>query len=53
MNGVAVDGVRRESVGTKWQFYRLRGTQIDYVDANGKYTLLANTQLERRFQQTA
>ncbi|HYO52017.1 hypothetical protein [Archangium sp.] len=53
VNGVPVDGVRRETVGTKWQFYRLRGTQIDYVDANGNYTLLANTQLERRFQQTS
>lgn len=53
VNGVPVNGVRKETVGTKWQFYRLRGTQIDYLDANGEYTLLANTQIERGFQQTS
>ncbi|MCU0392900.1 MAG: hypothetical protein MUE81_17460 [Thermoflexibacter sp.] len=36
--------------GTKWQYFRLRGTQIDYLDENGLPTLLANSQIERGFQ---
>ncbi len=51
--GKPLEGVRRETYGSKWQNYRLRGTQISYVNAKGEYTLLANTQLERGFQQTS
>jgi hypothetical protein len=36
--------------GTKWVNYRLRGTQIDFVDGRGNPTLLANSQPESSFQ---
>jgi hypothetical protein len=36
--------------GTKWQNYRLRGTQIDFVDSTGAKTRLANSQVETDFQ---
>jgi hypothetical protein len=39
--------------GTKWEFYRLRGTQTDFVDSRGNITLLANSQPEQGFQQTS
>ena len=39
--------------GTKWEHYRLRGTQIDFVDANGEPTILANSQPEAPFQETS
>lgn len=32
--------------GTKWENYRLRGTQIDWVDNRGKPTVVANSQIE-------
>jgi len=43
-----VAGVRL--TGTKWENYRLRGTQIDFVDSTGKPTVLANSQIEQGFQ---
>lgn len=36
--------------GTKWENYRLRGTQVDFTDANGAPTRLANSQIETDFQ---
>lgn len=36
--------------GTKWENYRLRGTQIDFIDTMGVPTLLANSQTESPFQ---
>ncbi len=39
--------------GTRWAYYRLRGTQIDYADAEGKPVILANSELETGFQQSA
>ncbi len=39
--------------GTRWQNYRLRGTQIDYADADGNPVILANSELETGFQQSA
>lgn len=36
--------------GTKWMYYRLRGTQIDFVDSRGNPTVLANSQIEEGFQ---
>lgn len=36
--------------GTRWENYRLRGTQIDFVDSTGSPTLLANSQIEEEFQ---
>lgn len=32
--------------GTKWENYRLRGTQIDWVDNRGEPVVLANSQIE-------
>jgi hypothetical protein len=39
--------------GTRWENYRLRGTQIDYVDADGDPVILANSELETGFQQSS
>lgn len=39
--------------GTRWANYRLRGTQIDYVDADGHPVILANSELETGFQQSS
>ena len=39
--------------GTRWENYRLRGTQIDYVDAEGNPVILANSELETGFQQSS
>lgn len=36
--------------GTIWENYRLRGTQVDFVDATGKPTILSNSQIEEGFQ---
>ncbi len=44
-------GIRRETRGTKWEHLRLRGTQISFVDQEGRPTILANTQIEHGFQQ--
>jgi hypothetical protein len=39
--------------GTVWQYYRLRGTLTEYVDAKGRPELLANSELETGLQKTA
>lgn len=39
--------------GTKWENYRLRGTQVDFVNSRGENTLLANSQPEAGFQNTS
>jgi hypothetical protein len=36
--------------GTKWENYRLRGTQIDFLTSFGAPTVLANSQIEAPFQ---
>lgn len=36
--------------GTRWQNYRLRGTQIEFTNSLGQTTLLANSQIEKGFQ---
>ena len=36
--------------GTKWENYRLRGTQIDFVTSMGDPIVLANSQIELGFQ---
>jgi hypothetical protein len=48
-----MDGVREETRGSKWQYYRLRGTQVDFTDSYGRPVILSNTLLERGFQQTS
>jgi hypothetical protein len=40
------NGVRNETLGSKWQHYRLRGTQIGFVDRQGNPTETSNTLLE-------
>jgi hypothetical protein len=47
------DGIRNETRGTKWETMRLRGTQVEFVDLQGRPTILANTQLEHGFQQSS
>lgn len=39
--------------GTVWQYYRLRGSLTEYVDAKGRPELLANSELETGLQKTA
>lgn len=39
--------------GTKWQYYRLRGTQTEFVDAKGRPTILVNSKIEGEFEQTS
>ena len=39
--------------GTKWENYRLRGSQIDFIDSRGNATILANSQPEGPFQLTS
>ncbi len=55
--GKIIQGLRAETAGTKWANYRLRGTQTTFCaegDAcKDQPTVLANTQLERGFQQTS
>jgi hypothetical protein len=56
--GKLIEGVREETAGTKWANYRLRGTQTTFTcgdlrDCKEIPTVLANTQLERGFQQTS
>ncbi len=36
--------------GTKWEYFLLRGTQVDYTDEEGRPILLANSNVERGFQ---
>jgi hypothetical protein len=40
------NGVRKETVGSKWANYRLSGVQIDFVDKIGNPTRLANEIIE-------
>jgi hypothetical protein len=39
--------------GTKWQYYRLRGTQTEFVDSFGAPIRLGNSQIETSFQATS
>lgn len=38
---------------TYWQYYVLRGTQVDFIDSTGSPTILGNTQLEGGMQVTS
>jgi hypothetical protein len=42
-----------EVLNTKWQNYRLKGTQTDFVDLTGEPTILANAIIEQGFQGTS
>lgn len=39
--------------GTRWENYRLRGTQFEFADSTGTPTILANSQIEEGFQSTS
>jgi hypothetical protein len=39
--------------GSPWKYYNLRGTQIDFVDASGQPTLLANSLIESDFENSS
>jgi hypothetical protein len=45
-NPVDCNKAPKELKGTKWEFFRLRGTQVNFVDSLGKDTVLANAQIE-------
>lgn len=47
---LATAGVRPETKGSKWENYRLRGAQIDYVTSTGIPTILSNPVIEANFQ---
>lgn len=40
------DGIRAETIGSKWENYRLKGTQVAFTDARGRPTILGNQLLE-------
>jgi hypothetical protein len=50
---IATNGERPETQGSKWRFYRLRGTQIDFVSTEGVTTILSNPVIESGFQQSS
>jgi hypothetical protein len=57
-NDSYIQGLRGETVGRKWANYRLRGTQTTFTCYDASEcteipTILANTQLERGFQNTS
>ena len=37
-------------LGPEWQFYRLTGMQVDFVDASGQPTILGNSVIENPFR---
>lgn len=47
------DGVRKETVGSIWQNYILRGTQTDFTTAFGVPTILSNPVIENSFQNSS
>lgn len=49
----ATGGVRPETKDTKWQYYRLRGAQIDFVTSTGVPTILSNPVIEATFQNSS
>ena len=47
------NGVRNETIGSLWQNYILRGTQIDFVTQFGAPTVLSNPVIENGFQNSS
>lgn len=52
-NGGDPDKLPPEIKGTKWENYRLKGTQTDFVTLDGRPTLLANAIIERGFMSSS
>ena len=46
-------GVRTETVGSKWEHYRLKGTQTSFVDARGVPIVLGNEVIESGFAEVS
>ena len=46
-------GVRKGTENTKWSFYRLRGTETDFVTSNGIDAVLSNPVIEAGFQRSS
>jgi hypothetical protein len=46
-------GIRKETAGTFWENYRLRGTQTNFVNADGEQTVLSNPVIEDGFQNSS
>jgi hypothetical protein len=47
------NGIRTETLTSKWQFYRLRGSQINFVTSEGFPTILSNPVIEANFQKSS
>jgi hypothetical protein len=47
------NGIRTETLQTKWANYRLRGTQIEFVTGEGRPTILSNPVIESDFQKSS
>jgi hypothetical protein len=47
------NGIRNETLNSKWQFYRLRGSQISFVTSEGFPTILSNPIIEASFQKSS
>jgi hypothetical protein len=47
------NGIRRETVGTLWENYILRGTQTGFIRPDGQPTKLSNPVLEDTFQDSS
>lgn len=47
------NGVRNETIGSKWSYYRLRGTQIDFTTSTGVATVLSSPVIEKSRQNTS
>jgi hypothetical protein len=45
--------LKRDNPNTIWQYYILRGTQIDFTNPDGSPTILANTLIESNFQKSS
>ncbi|WP_299980682.1 hypothetical protein [uncultured Pseudoteredinibacter sp.] len=48
-NGGEKSRLPKEVIGTKWENYRLKGTQLDFVTLDGRPTIVANAIIERGF----
>lgn len=50
---IGSNGVRMETQGTFWQYYRLRGTETNFIDTIGQPNILSNPVIENGFQQSS
>ncbi len=49
----STNGIRPETLNSKWQYYRLRGAQIDFLTSTGVDTILSNPVIENSFQRSS